>query len=273
MIKDELVTIITPFYNSSGDFEQTFNSVIQQTYIHWHWIIVDDSSESIHFDRLKEFVNNDFRITIIRNEENLGAGASRNKALEFLSPETKYLTFLDADDFWDIDFLHFFLELFVQYDIDILYGGYKRIKGNIIDFFLPMRINNHHNILRGCDISCLATLIKLKPGKFGYRFGNLPVRNDLVFYWSLLKDYSCFPIPIVKSTYRLSDNSLSANKFRALKWQWIVNYKIAKVGIIKSLINCIFWSIRGFTKYKFENSRIYFLLLGFPNTIEVFVIL
>lgn len=250
MTTENLVTIITPFYNSIDNFDETYLSVTQQTHENWFWLIVDDGSNQYNLNKLKHLVEKDKRITLIQNNENLGAGGSRNVALKWLDSRSKYLTFLDADDFWDFDFLEFYLKVFSILDVDILYGGYRRIYNNLYDTYIPTRINNNSNILQGCDISCLSTIIKLKNKEFNYRFGEIPVRNDLVFYWSILKDYSCFPLPIAKATYRLSDNSISANKLKALKWQWIVNYRIVKIGLGKAIINCILWSFRGFLKYR-----------------------
>ena len=40
--KDALVSVITPFYNAGKYFEQTFNSVMNQTFPWFEWIIVND---------------------------------------------------------------------------------------------------------------------------------------------------------------------------------------------------------------------------------------
>ena len=39
-----LVSIITPCYNSVEFIEQTIDSVLEQSYINWEMIIVDDGS-------------------------------------------------------------------------------------------------------------------------------------------------------------------------------------------------------------------------------------
>lgn len=42
--KTALVSIITPFFNAGKYFEQTFNSVMNQTFPWFEWIIVNDGS-------------------------------------------------------------------------------------------------------------------------------------------------------------------------------------------------------------------------------------
>ena len=38
----ELVSIITPSYNSAEFIEETIQSVLNQTYENWEWLISDD---------------------------------------------------------------------------------------------------------------------------------------------------------------------------------------------------------------------------------------
>jgi glycosyltransferase involved in cell wall biosynthesis len=244
-----LVTIITPFFNSLKFFHETYNSVISQTYTNFEWIVVDNGSSEDVILQLKHILSNDERIKLIKVGYNCGAGLARNHALEQSNGE--FLTFIDSDDLWDPDFLSTMIDLLLKSSVDLIYGGYRRIyeDGRVVQF-LPSVINNHSNILRGCDISCLATMFRNSDDNLHARFGSLTARNDLVFFYSLLKSVDAYPVPIVKSTYRITDGSLSRNKLRALKFQWIVNRNYAKKNLGISLINCIFWIMHGFIKYK-----------------------
>ena len=38
------ISIITPYYNGKDAIQETFNSVINQTYPFFEWIIIDDGS-------------------------------------------------------------------------------------------------------------------------------------------------------------------------------------------------------------------------------------
>ena len=40
--QNPLITVVTPFYNAGRYFEQTFHSVMNQTFPWFEWIIVDD---------------------------------------------------------------------------------------------------------------------------------------------------------------------------------------------------------------------------------------
>ena len=77
---EDLISIITPSYNTANFISQTIESVLNQTYTNWEMIIVDDCST----DNTKEVVlkYNDPRIIYIENEKNSGAAISRNKGLK-----------------------------------------------------------------------------------------------------------------------------------------------------------------------------------------------
>ena len=78
-MKEELVSIIMPSYNTGKFIGEAINSVIDQTYINWELIIVDDCSS----DNTDKIVKNikDSRIVYLKNEKNMGAAVSRNRAL------------------------------------------------------------------------------------------------------------------------------------------------------------------------------------------------
>lgn len=97
MIND-LVSIITPAYNSSEYIREAIESVIAQTYKNWEMIIVDDASQDNTYEILNNYANKDKRIKPIFLEKNCGAAYARNKAIE--CAQGRYIAFLDSDDLW-----------------------------------------------------------------------------------------------------------------------------------------------------------------------------
>lgn len=91
-----LVSFITPFYNSGKYFEQTFNSVMNQTFPWFEWIIVDDgSTEDEDIEILREISGRDGRIRVIK-QENSGVECARNTGIA--NAKTEIVIPLDADD-------------------------------------------------------------------------------------------------------------------------------------------------------------------------------
>ncbi|NLC73384.1 MAG: glycosyltransferase [Ruminococcaceae bacterium] len=96
IIATPLVSIVTPYYNGSKYLEQTFNSVQNQTFPWFEWIIVNDGSTGAEDVELLSILSKqDARIRVV-NQENQGATAARNRGVK--ESKTEYIFFLDADD-------------------------------------------------------------------------------------------------------------------------------------------------------------------------------
>ena len=89
-----LVTVILPTYNAMPYLPEAVESILAQTYTNWKLIIVDDCSTDGSHAYLATL--KDPRIQILRQPENTGPGAARNRGMDIA--EGKYLAFLDADD-------------------------------------------------------------------------------------------------------------------------------------------------------------------------------
>ncbi len=96
---EPLVSIITPFYNAGKYFEQTFWSVINQTFPWFEWVIVDDgSTQQEDVEILHKFAAMDSRIRVI-TQENMKQSRARNNAVA--NAVTELILTLDADDVID----------------------------------------------------------------------------------------------------------------------------------------------------------------------------
>ena len=96
------VSVIIPVYNAEQYLRQCLDSVINQTLQDIEIICVDDGSQDNSIAILKEYTTRDSRFRLIR-EKNRGAGAARNQGLREATGE--YLSFLDADDFFEPEML------------------------------------------------------------------------------------------------------------------------------------------------------------------------
>ena len=95
-VSTALVSIITPYYNAGKYFEETFNSVMNQTFPWFEWIIVNDGSTNEEDVKiLEKFAKEDTRIRVI-NQENGGQSCARNTGVN--NAKTDLVVPLDADD-------------------------------------------------------------------------------------------------------------------------------------------------------------------------------
>ncbi len=91
-----------PVYNAQDYLEQCIVSILAQTLQEIEVICVDDSSTDRSLEILKKYEKEDSRVRVL-TQPNSGAGAARNRGLSQASGE--YLSFLDADDFFEPDML------------------------------------------------------------------------------------------------------------------------------------------------------------------------
>lgn len=99
---DILVSIITPFYNGSAYFKETYYCVLNQTFPWFEWVIVDDGSEGNELSLLQKLTENDPRISVY-SKENGGPASARNFAIDRARGEI--IVSLDADDLIEPTFL------------------------------------------------------------------------------------------------------------------------------------------------------------------------
>ncbi|HOT22718.1 MAG TPA: glycosyltransferase family 2 protein [Sedimentibacter sp.] len=95
---EDLISIIMPAYNCEKYVEEAINSVLAQSYRNWELIVIDDGSVDNTRNIITEYLQNDFRISLLSNEKNIGVSAARNRGIDFA--KGKWIAFLDSDDMW-----------------------------------------------------------------------------------------------------------------------------------------------------------------------------
>ena len=92
---------------------------------------------------------------------------------------------------------------------------------------------------------------KEKTGEIFFNESLKSMRDDFVFWLSMLKkiDYAYGNKDILAS-YRVFAASTTGNKKKVMKPQFMVYYKVEKLGLIRSTYYFINWAINGFFKYR-----------------------
>ena len=103
LVGDDMIDIIIPVYNTPKiDLERCLNSIIKQTYRNYKVYIIDDGSNDITKNYLDDFVNNKNNF-IAKHIKNKGVSNARNLGIDISN--SKYITFVDADDTIEKNFL------------------------------------------------------------------------------------------------------------------------------------------------------------------------
>jgi succinoglycan biosynthesis protein ExoO len=98
MASHPTVSVITPAYNVAPYIGQCIESLQAQTLADWEMLIVDDASTDETPAAVQRYLG-DPRIRYLRNEQNLGPGATRNRALD--AAQGEWVAIVDADDWID----------------------------------------------------------------------------------------------------------------------------------------------------------------------------
>lgn len=242
------VSIITPCYNSSEFLDETIQSVLQQTYPHWEWLITDDSSSDNSLEIINQY--KDPRIKLIVSEKNRGAGFARNISLE--NANGRFITFLDADDYWEPNFLEEMVSFMKKEKAELAYSNYARCNEKLIPVIEDFKADKEvtfNNLLKTCRLSLLSSMYdSQRVGKEYFPEGSK--REDHVMWLNLLKKISVGkPYPKTMAKYRMRAESISRNKKNIIKDQYLVYKKYMNYSTLKSVYYTINWAINGFLKY------------------------
>lgn len=242
------VSIITPCYNSSKFLQQTIDSVLNQTFTDWEWLVTDDKSTDHSVEIIRKV--NDERIKLTVAEKNGGAGHARNLSLEKASG--RFITFLDADDFWEPNFLEEMVSFMKKENAELAYSNYSRCDENLIpkiDDFKADKNVSFNNLLKTCRLSLLSSMYdSQRVGK--EFFPERSKREDHVMWLNLLKKIPVGkPLPKTMAKYRMHASSISRKKTNIMLDQYLVYKDYMKFSTLKSMYYTANWAINGFMKY------------------------
>lgn len=235
-MKKELVSVITPVYKCEKMIEETINSVLNQTYKNFEMILVDDCSPDDSAKIIKKYAKRNKRIRYFKLKENSGAAVARNKALE--ESHGRFIAYLDADDLWENDKIEKQVKFMIENDYAFTCTDYEKIDevGNSLKVIkIPKKVN-YNLFLRNTIIQTVGVMVDTKKtGKDLLIMPNIRRRQDAATWCQLLKNgYDCYDVPEVLSYYRVVSNSLSSNKFKAIKMNWYWYRKIEKLSLFKT---------------------------------------
>lgn len=99
MTYEPLVTICTPVFNGQAFLEHCIKSVLNQTYKHFEYVIVDNASTDRTPEIIEKYRSMDSRIKVFRNDSTLNIIDNFNKCAEHSSENSQWLKYALADDY------------------------------------------------------------------------------------------------------------------------------------------------------------------------------
>jgi glycosyltransferase involved in cell wall biosynthesis len=117
----KLITVYMPVFNASKFLHQSIESILDQTYSNFEFIIVDDASTDNSWKIIRSYAKKDKRIIAIRNNINLGVSLTSNIAIS--KAKGQFLARMDADDISFSNRLESQLNYFKKHPNTVAIGG------------------------------------------------------------------------------------------------------------------------------------------------------
>jgi len=244
MIKNK-VSIIIPFYKNITLLKKTLSSVFKQDYINYEIIIINDNNtlENISFLKKLNKNKNKYKIKIIYNKKNLGAGFSRNKGIK--AALGQYIAFLDSDDTWKKNKLSYQLRFMKRKGYLASHTSYNlvNLSGEIISKRKAIDLN-YRELLNSCNIGLSTVILNKDILKFTNNFPKLKTKEDYVLWLKLSKKGIIFhSIDKYLTNWTNVSNSLSESSFQKIKDAFLVYYKYLNFSILTSILKTLILSI------------------------------
>ncbi|WP_068711533.1 glycosyltransferase family 2 protein [Vibrio tritonius] len=243
-----LISIITPSYNSVDFIEKTYESIRDQSYSDWEWVITDDCSTDGTFDFIRKLSLSDNRVRVFQNESNSGAAVSRNNSI--LNAKGEYIAFIDSDDLWSNNKLKKQLDFMESNNIKFCFTSFEVVdlNGNplskIVDREKLSPLSYGDMLKKKATLGCSTVMLR----RDNFSDISMPLirtGQDYGLWLKLLKTGElAYHLDIPLTRYRILPNSISRNKVKKAKRQWQIYREIEGLSLIKSFECFCFYAWR-----------------------------
>jgi glycosyltransferase involved in cell wall biosynthesis len=211
-----LISVVVPVYNGELTIADTIRSVLNQTFLDFELIVINDGSSDSTLDVLAEFQDPRLKILTYTNS---GLSASRNRGIDHALGE--YISFVDADDLWTAEKLTAQLNVLQENsDVAVAYSWTDFIdeRGNLLGIGIHHTVQGYvyPNLLKFFFVgSGSNALIRIKVFDEVGRFDEtLTSAEDLDMFLRIAARYQFSAVPAAQVLYRITDHSMSRNVIR-----------------------------------------------------------
>ena len=241
--EEPLVSVIIPVFNAERFLRETIQSVLDQTYINWELILVNDCSTDGSELVARQFLE-DERIKWINLKDNSGVAMARNKGVKLA--RGRFVAFLDADDLFVRDKLKKQVEFMLEKDCAFSFTSYEFAdadgKPNGKKVIVPPSIT-HRQALKNTTIFTSTVMLDIyKISKEDIEMPNIP-SEDTATWWKILEKVPCgYGMSDIYSYYRRSVGTLSSNKIEAVRRIWNLYRNVERMNMAQSAYCFCFWA-------------------------------
>ncbi|SHL04927.1 Glycosyltransferase involved in cell wall bisynthesis [Fibrobacter sp. UWH5] len=125
-----MISVIVPVYNVSAYLRRCVDSILAQTYSELEVILVNDGSTDDCLGICKYYEALDNRIVLI-DQKNQGVSVARNRGLAIA--RGRWISFVDADDYLDLDFYEILIEGTKKTESEVVCCGVRPVNENGVE--------------------------------------------------------------------------------------------------------------------------------------------
>jgi len=220
-IKNPLVSVVMPVYNTEKYLAEAIESVLNQSFKNFEFIIVDDASTDAGLEIIKKYSAKDKRIKILQNEKNLGIAETRNRGI--LEAKGKYIATHDSDDISTLDRFQKQVDYLEKHNNVGVVGSYIEIfsedrKNTSIRKYPENDKDLREIIFFACPIAQPTSMIRRDVfEKVGLYDKKYPPAEDLDLWFRIGTKYELANIPKILLKYRESLFSATTKKTRLME--------------------------------------------------------
>lgn len=137
------VSVIIPVYNAQKYLNKSIESVIHQIFSDWELLLIDDGSTDDSREICDAYAEQDSRIRVF-SQKNSGPALAVYSGLKKAS--SRYVMFLDADDWYDKEMIEKLYEAVCEYNADGAMACYKKVDGDGNVLEKPLHAQDRHFI-------------------------------------------------------------------------------------------------------------------------------
>lgn len=230
--KSPKVSIIIPTYNRSRLIGRTIKSILEQTYMDFEIVVIDDCSNDDTANIIAGF--NDARIKYIYLSQHKGASFARNEGIKIAFGE--FIAFADSDDVWLKEKLEKQVHILstAPDDLGLVYSAVWKVSGKRKVLFPGKNLRAkrsgdiHKELLFGNFVPIHVLLRKECLGRVGMFDEKLPRLQDWDLWLRLSKKYKFLYLNEPLATEFKTSDSISGNNFYLMEGLEIIVKKFLK---------------------------------------------
>lgn len=251
-----LVSIVIPSYNCANYIADTIRSIQDQTYANWELLITDDCSTDNSIQVINSFTETDPRIKLFILDKNSGAGVARNNSIK--TAQGRFIAFCDSDDRWLPEKLEKQLNFMREKDCAFSFSSYLTCdnQGDNIGIIVSPKLVTYNSMMRDDKIGCLTVIYDTdKVGKI--YMPSLRKRQDWALKLKILEKCKiAYGMKEPLAIYRISENSLSSNKKKLVKYNIAVYTDVLNWSKPKAYLFFLFVFMPNYLLKKFFQRQI-----------------